>query len=88
MTAVNKNDVTNEELARMIAEGFANTATKQDVKGIDDRLTGVEGRIGGVEERLTIVEKKLDKALYREFERIDKLEKDMKVVKQKLGISA
>ena len=87
MTAVNKNDVSNEELARMIAEGFANTATKDDIQGLDLRLTAVEGRLTSVDDRLTIVEKKLDKALYREFERVDKLEKDMKIVKAKLGIA-
>ncbi len=40
----------------------------------------------GIDERLTIVERKLDKALYREFQRIDQLESDMKAVKEKLGI--
>lgn len=80
MTKASDKDVSNEQLAEMIAKGFENTATKQDIAGLD-------GRLSGVEDRLTIVERKLDKALYREFERIDKLEKEMKVVKQKLGIT-
>ena len=86
----------NEKLAQTVVKGFANTATKQDIKGLDDHLTGVEGSLTGVEEKLTtvderlaIVEHKLDKALYREFQRIDTdtLEKDMKLVKQKLGLA-
>lgn len=44
--------------------------------------------IGALDERLTIVERKLDKALYKEFERVDKLEKRMKMVEEKLGITS
>lgn len=89
-----------ENLAQMVATGFENTASKQDVEGvrhdvaglhqdvenIRHDVAGVRGDISKLDERLIIVERKLDKALYREFERIDKLEKEMQVVKEKLGI--
>jgi len=65
----------------MIAKGFADTASKQDIVRIETRLDGVE-------DRLTIVENKLDKALYYEFQKVGKLERQMKVVYEKLQLSA
>ncbi|MFH1171233.1 MAG: hypothetical protein V1778_01680 [bacterium] len=65
-------EVTNEDLARMIAEGFAQTATKSE-------LHAVEGRLTRVEMRLTTVEEKVDRALYSEYthleRRVTRLEK-------------
>lgn len=86
--------MTIDDLGVMIAEGFAETATKKDVAGlekridgIDDRLISVEGSLTKVDDRLTIVENKLDQALYREFGRIDQLENKMKTVYDKLGLT-
>ncbi len=36
------NETTIEELARMINEGFKNTATKEDIKGVNARLDRIE----------------------------------------------
>lgn len=80
MTQTNKQPVTNEELARMIAEGFAETSTKKDVSRLEGSLMDLDASVNGLDNRLTIVENKLDQALYKEFERVDKLEGQMKVV--------
>jgi len=82
----------NEKLAQIVAKGFAHQDKRTDgverqLTSIDGRLTVVEEKLINVDERLTIVERKLDKALYHEFQRIDQLERDMKTVKQKLGIA-
>jgi hypothetical protein len=89
-----KTEVTNDQLARMIATGFAETATKQDLlaveKRLDGRIDGVENRLGGievhlekVEGRLTVVESKLDRALYAELTHI---EARLRRVEHKVGI--
>ncbi|MDP3993546.1 MAG: hypothetical protein U1C57_01610 [Candidatus Doudnabacteria bacterium] len=85
-------DEGNEKMAQMVAKGFAHQDKRTDgverqLTSIDGKLTVVEEKLINVDERLTIVERKLDKALYREFQRIDELEKDMKQVKQKLGLA-
>lgn len=77
---------TNEDLARMIAAGFANTATKQDIHDVDERLTRVETKLEDIEDRVKITETKLDKALYKETERITKLENWAKKVGEKVGV--
>src|SRR3989338_8122398 len=41
--------VTNEELARMIAKGFENTATKDDIKRLDGRMDHMDARLGRIE---------------------------------------
>jgi hypothetical protein len=92
MSDNNNKQVTNEELARMIAKGFAdtarkeNTATKDDVKGVREDIAGIDNRLEKVEDRLDIVENKLDRALYHEIQRVDKLESQMKVVWDKLDL--
>ena len=55
-------------------------ATKEDVAGLKEDIAGLDNR-------LTIVENKLDQALYKEFERVDKLEGQMRVVYDKLGLN-
>jgi predicted nucleic acid-binding Zn-ribbon protein len=67
------------DLASAVASGFADTASKKDIKGLGKRMDGIE-------ERIDIVENKLDKALYHEFERVDRLEQQMGVVYDKLGL--
>jgi predicted transcriptional regulator len=37
-----KKTTTIDELARMINEGFNNTATKEDIKGVNARLDSIE----------------------------------------------
>ena len=46
----------------------------------------LEPALDEINDNQTIMQTKLDKALYMETERITKLENDMKVVKEKLGI--
>lgn len=67
----------------MIAGGFAQTATKQDIQGVDERLGGVEDGIAKLDERLGVVETKLDRALYTE---ITFLETRVKRLEEKTGI--
>jgi ethanolamine ammonia-lyase small subunit len=71
--------VSNDDLARMIADGFADTASKSDIAELKDELKDHDKRLG-------IVENKLDQALYHEAQRVDKLEQKMDVVYDKLGL--
>lgn len=87
--------VTNDELARMIAEGFASVdgrfetvdrhfeALDERFDKTDKRLAGMENRLADVDERLRVVETKLDRALYSEFVHF---EMRLKRVEQKVGI--
>ena len=76
-------EVTNEELARMIADGFLNTATKEELNQVGSRLGEVDGRLEDVDRRLGIVERKLDRVLYDE---IDRHERWIKQLADKVGI--
>jgi hypothetical protein len=75
-------EVTNEQLARMIAEGFAETATKRDlleveqrldgrIDGVETGLAGVETQLARVKDRLNGVDMKVDRALYSEMSHFD-----------------
>ena len=82
--------VTNEELARMIAEGFngvseefTKMATKAQFEEIDRKVEAIDTRIEAIDTRLRTVETKLDKALYTE---INRLEARLKKVEEKVGI--
>lgn len=44
-----KKQITTEDLALMIANGFEETATKQDFSRLEKRVGGLEGRVGGLE---------------------------------------
>ena len=52
----NFKDITLEEVARMVADGFASIegtmATKEDLKRLEDRITIVEGRLTNMENRM------------------------------------
>jgi hypothetical protein len=48
-----------EDLAHAIAVGFQNTATKDDIAGLETRLGDVEARVGTVEIRLVHIENRL-----------------------------
>lgn len=80
-----KKQVTNEELARMIAEGF--NGVTDEFKGIRASMaTGFEEineKVEKIDTRLRTVETKLDKALYTE---INRLEARLKKVEEKIGI--
>jgi hypothetical protein len=67
------NETTIEELARMINEGFNNTATKEDVKGVEERLTARLDRI----EHLLLEEQK---------RKIEDLETRMKRLEDALAV--
>ncbi len=70
-----------DDLAIMVAEGFAQTASKTDLKvgldGLEERLTK---RIDGIDQRLQTVESLLSS------NRIEKLEDDMRRVKTILKV--
>ena len=80
-------ETSNNELARMIAEGFSATATKNDLKNVKDELKNdlkdVKDTVETIADRLRTVEAKLDRALYRE---IDRLEIRVKKLEQKVRI--
>jgi tetrahydromethanopterin S-methyltransferase subunit G len=40
-----KKTTTIDDLARMINEGFTNTATKEDINGVNARLDGIDSRL-------------------------------------------
>ncbi|KKS37960.1 MAG: hypothetical protein A3G49_01220 [Candidatus Sungbacteria bacterium RIFCSPLOWO2_12_FULL_41_11] len=50
-----KKQMTNEKLAQMIAKGFENTASKQDLLAIEKRLGGIDGKIEALSEGLRLV---------------------------------
>ncbi|MBI4053975.1 MAG: hypothetical protein HY397_01440 [Candidatus Doudnabacteria bacterium] len=72
-----------EKQAIMIKAGFDYTATKEDLKGVEGRLTGVESSLEKIDERLQTVEAKLDRALYTEYIH---LEARVKRLEEKAGI--
>ena len=45
-------NVTNEELARMIARGFEHTASKHDLDNLRWSVDGLSGRVDGLEKRM------------------------------------
>ena len=65
-----------EDLAKMVQEGFANTSTKQEVEALRQQLYALT-------ERVELVENKLDRALFQE---IDRLEKRIKKLEEKVGV--
>ena len=69
-------EVTNEELARMIAKGFAGTATKEE-------LAAVKTDVEGLATHLDKVERKLDRVLVNE---LDIHERWIKLLADKVGV--
>lgn len=76
----NNQEVTNEELARMIAKGFEGTAQKVDM---DRQFGEVNQRLDRVDERLEHIEKFL---LEDHRRRIEKLEDQMKELRDLLAV--
>ena len=68
-------EVVREEVKTGFREGFAEVWEGN-----------LEPAFNQIHESQSIMQTKLDKALYKETERITKLEKDVKVIKEKLGI--
>ena len=69
-----------DDLARITANGFANTATKQDLAMVEQSL---KSDITKIDECLRVVESKLDRALYTELVH---LESRLRKVEEKIGI--
>jgi hypothetical protein len=62
-----------ENLAIMVAEGFAEMATKSDIARLEGRIDCLEGNQHETNRRLVTVEEKMDRALYREIPRHENL---------------
>ena len=56
-------EVCNVELARMIADGFAHTATKESVDVLRGEVRVLRGEVGEITQRLDRLERKVDQAL-------------------------
>lgn len=76
----NKNNITIEDLARMIQKGFEGTAKKQSVNA---RFDGIDQRFDKVEDRLETIEKLL---IVNHRERIERLETEVKELKKLLAV--
>ena len=50
-------------LAQMIARGFAETATKEDIRGLESRIDGVDNRIDGLDNRVHALEQTVAEVL-------------------------
>jgi len=68
-----KKNITIDDLARMVKEGFDDTGER--IGGVEERIGGVEERIGGVEERIGGVEKMVKDGFAKMNERFNKIEK-------------
>lgn len=78
-----KEKMTIEDLARITKNGFDTTATKQEMREVNDRLDKMDGRLDKMDSRLD----KMENLLLRAHEnRIEKLEDNMRLVKTKIGI--
>lgn len=65
--------ITLEALARMTAQGFAATATKQDIIRLEKRITRLEGLAEEQGNRIAAIDAKLDRALFKEIARLEEL---------------
>lgn len=67
--------MTIDDLATMVARGFADTATKDDLRNVEERLSS---RLQGMQNRMDT---------YADIgRRVDYLEKNVKVIKHKLNM--
>jgi hypothetical protein len=71
---MSKKDITNEELARMIAKGFENAATKTDISDLKSEL----------KQDIEDLDIKMSRLAY-DFD-VKDLKKRMSVVERKIGI--
>lgn len=56
-----KQPVTLEDLAVMVARGFEKTASKEDLKRLENRVGGLENRVGGLENKVGGLEKRVSR---------------------------
>ncbi|MFH1894356.1 MAG: hypothetical protein ABH813_00400 [Patescibacteria group bacterium] len=75
-----KKNITIEDLARMVAKGFAETAKKKEA---DLRFNKVDKRFDKIDERLENIEKLL---IVQHQRRIEKLESDVKELRELLAV--
>ncbi|MDZ7798324.1 MAG: hypothetical protein U5L76_01755 [Patescibacteria group bacterium] len=86
MKKVRKKQITLNELARMVSQGFSETAkksetaTKQNIKSLVERMDKFESKMGklegkteNLETKTSRIEAKLDRALYKEMARLEEL---------------
>ena len=72
-------NMTLDNLAIMVAKGFEETATKKDIadmatkQDIKELKKELKKDISGLDERLSRVEMKLDRALFKEIDRLEGL---------------
>ena len=69
-------ETTNDALARMVKEGFDQTATKEQFHTIEKRLGQVDTRLDRIENLL----------LQDHLNRIERLEDDIRILKTKAGV--
>lgn len=53
-------ETTNDELARMIAKGFEQTASKLDVQRLDERIDKLDGKVEHLDEKVGHLELRID----------------------------
>jgi hypothetical protein len=89
----NKKPMTIDDLAEMVAEGFANTATKQDVSAIQQDINGVKQDLSEVKHEVLAVKSNLNNYLelserrYVELKQRDALLAQwIKLVAEKTGV--
>lgn len=92
-----KNDITMEKMARMIGEGFKNTATKSDMEELKSEISEmklevregfekVREEFGGISKRLFGIEKQLKDFIERD--EFDDLMSRVKYLEMKLGVES
>jgi len=82
-------EVVREELKPFATkEDLEPLATKNDITRAFGEFweANLEPAFDSIHERIDIVQTKLDKALYREFQRVDRLEKWAEEVGEKVGV--
>ncbi len=60
MVANNKKSMTIDDLALMVAKGFENTASKDGLQKIEQRMEGLEGRMGKLENKMGRLESEME----------------------------
>lgn len=73
-----------DDLARMIANGFADTASKADMQSLQTRVDAVESRLGVLETGQEEIKLRLDSLAYK-FE-VKELSRRVDILEQKVGI--
>ena len=93
MAEDNKKSMTIDDLAVMVAKGFENTATKEDVNGLTGRVDGLTDRMGKLEHQMQALNSNVNNYLelsekrYVELKHNDAiLAKWIKLVADKTGV--